>query len=433
MDEEAVLEEARASEYSQLIQVRVPLTQAADAFAMRDASGRIPIVVIPKQLNRVRNEFVALGLLILIGGIVATAFLNAPWSLGLAIPVAIVLLVLGLYRAFVVRIPEGVNALLMRGGRYLKTIGSGTHIIAPYIVVSHLVTRREIPFDVPVVEVPTNDNVRASIDTLFTFRIVDPYKFVYSISADDFDQVFQAACQNELRKHVRQIGVQQVMDLVQQDLAPLREALNGEMDAYGVTISKSTVVFAQPPAEFMRSLEARQLAIVQQAEQAEAQALAQRRQRDTEALLHQEVLARVARQREELAVKFQEAEARRRVIELEAETEALRLAELEARLAANPLAAQYEWESLQLEVARALAGNTRAILQVGDAGDITRAFVLGDLMKFTAPKDAAQIPTRATAVNSPPNTSAAEHPPPEPHPVQSELVKDPINPTEVPL
>ena len=192
-------------DYSQLTQTRVPLDDAADAFATKDASGRIPIVVIPQQLNRIRNELVGLALLVLIGGIVLGIWLNnAATIISVSVVLAAVLLILGIYRSFMVRIPEGVNGLLVKGGRYTKTIGSGTHVIPPRILVSHLVTRREIPFDVPAVEMPTQDNVRVNVDILTTFSITDPYKFVYSISADDFDQVLQATCQDSLRSMVRQ-------------------------------------------------------------------------------------------------------------------------------------------------------------------------------------------------------------------------------------
>lgn len=378
------------SQYTQLIQVQVPLDQAADAFATRDATGRIPIVVVPRQLNRVRNELVAAGVILLIAAAVAGALLDNPSLLPLSIPVALILVALGIYRSFIVRIPEGVNGLLMRGGRYLKTIGSGTHVIPPWILVSHLVTRREIPFDVPVVEAPTKDNVRATIDTLVTFTISDPYRFVYSISADDFDQVFQATCQDEMRALVRQIDSEEVMDISQRDLSEFQETLNADVQPYGISISKITIPFAQPPAEFMRSLEMVKLAAVQRNEQAEQQALAKQRQSDAETLLRQQVIARIERERDELQLLVQQAETRRQVVELEAEAEALRLAKMEERLKAYPLAAQYDWESTQLEVARALAGNTRAVVQIGDASDISRAFVLSDLMRFPPPEESAE-------------------------------------------
>lgn len=391
MEEELVV--GSAPELAQLTQTRVPLDEAGDAFAMRDDTGRIPIVVIPQRLNRIRNELVLLGVAFIIGSVVMGMFLvDALALMSLLFVVGVLLLVLGFYRSFMVRIPEGVNGLLARGGRYTRSIGSGTHVIPPWIAVTHLVTRREIPFDVPVQESITQDNVRANVDTMVTFNIDDPYKFVYSISADDFDQVFQAACQDGLRKIVRSVTSDEVPDLARHDLSELRTILSEAVEPYGITIMKVTITYAQPPLEFLQSQEARKLAALQQAEQAEKQALAQRRQADTDALARQRVIAEVEREREVLQVEIQKAEARRRVVELEAEAEELRLAKLEERLKNYPTAAEWETAGLRLDVARALAGNTRAVLQLGDASDIARAFVVRDTLQGGKDGQPANIP-----------------------------------------
>jgi len=366
--------------YTQLTQVRVPLEEAGEAFATRDASGRIPIVLIPKQLNRVRNEPVIAGVAVFLGGILIHLLFDQPIMIPIGMALAILLIIVGVYRSFIVRVPEGANALLAKGGRYTKTIGSGTHIIRPLIVVTHLVTRREIPFDVPVVAAVTKDNVRAAVDTLVTFNIADPFKFVFSISADDFDQVFQAACQDGLRHLVRGVNAEQVADIAKQDLSGFREELAEGMESYGVQISKITVTFAQPSAEVMASLEARQLASVQQSEQAEKQVLALRRQKDAEDLAHQEVLARVEREKEMLQLKIEEAKLQRQLVELEAETQEFKLAKLEQRLKDYPHAANWIWEGEKLEVSRALAGNTRAVLQVGQANEILSAFTVREML-----------------------------------------------------
>ena len=363
-----------AEDYTQLTQAQVPLDEAAGAFATKDASGRIPIVVIPQRLNRIRNELVGLALLVLVGGVVLGVWLNNAASIiPAAVSLAVVLLILGIYRSFMVRIPEGVNGLLVKGGRYTKTIGSGTHVIPPWILISHLVTCREIPFDVPAVEMPTQDNVRVNVDILITFSISDPYKFVYRISADDFDQVFQASCQDSLRSMVRQISSDEVINLTQNKLNGLLEELGNAIEPYGITVMRINVTYAQPPNDFMQSLESQKLAALQQAEQAEKQALAQRRQTDEDALARQRIIAEVERDKEMLQIQVQQAETRRRIVELEAEAEELRLAKLEERLEKYPNAAQWEVETLQLEIGRALAGNTRALLQIGNAGDIARA------------------------------------------------------------
>jgi regulator of protease activity HflC (stomatin/prohibitin superfamily) len=341
------------SDYTQLMQVRVPLEQADEAFAERDASGRIPIVVVPLRPNRIRNEYVLAGLAVIVAGILFRNIFDLTYLIPIAIFVGLVLVILGIYRSFFLRIPEGVSGLLVRAGKYQKTISSGTHTVPPWFQVSHLVSRREIPFDAPAVEALTRDNVRANVDTLLTFKIEDPYRFIYSISAADFDQVFQAACQDTLRTMVRQINAEQVADMRKSEMLSMIETLNLDLAPYGVVICKVSVTFAQPPAEFVHSQEMRQLAVFQQAEQTEKQFLAVRYQADDEALARQKVIA-------------------------EAENEDYRLRKLEERLNTYPLAAKWEWDSQRLEVSRALAANSRAMLRITNANDIFHSFFVED-------------------------------------------------------
>jgi regulator of protease activity HflC (stomatin/prohibitin superfamily) len=148
---------------------------------------------------------VVAGLAAIVAGAVATASADTALWVGLALPVGAILIFLGIFQAFRVMVPEGANALLLRGGKYYKTLESGLHWVLPYYPVSHLVTCRVIPFDVPAYVSPTLDNVPATVDLLVMFNITDPYKFVYRISADDFDHVFLAACQDALRQTVRSI------------------------------------------------------------------------------------------------------------------------------------------------------------------------------------------------------------------------------------
>src|SRR6266480_4566637 len=370
---------AFAPDYTQLTSVRVPLDQAADAFVSPDASGRTPIVVLTRRQNRISNGSLLIAVLILAGGILWSVLAGNFLLISAAIPLSLVFFVLAIFRSFLVRIPEGAYGLLQQRGKYLRTIESGTQILPPWIVVSHLVTRRIIPFDVPVQEAPTQNNVRSTVQALVTFTISDPYRFVYSVSASDFDQVFQAACQNTMGAMVRQISSDEVNNLTRQDTAELREVLSNASEPYGVKIMKVNIIYAQPPADFVRSQEARQLAMLQQVEQAEQQALTQRKQTDGETLARQAAIARVGRERDELQVQVQKAEIRRRVVELEAQAEELRLAKLQERLQKYRQAAEWEWAGEQLGVARGLASNTHAVVQMGGGStDLAQAFSLRD-------------------------------------------------------
>jgi len=163
-------------------------------------------------------------------------------------------------------------------------------------------------------------------------------------------------------------------------LEGLLEELAEGIRPYGVEITKLSITYAQPPEDFIRLKESLKLVKLQQAEQTEKQILALRRQEDSQALAQQEVIATVERKREELKARYQRSEARREVVKVEAESEEFRLMKLEERLERYPKAADFELELKRLEVARALAGNTRALLQVGSADDIARAFIMRDIM-----------------------------------------------------
>lgn len=356
MDEQQSAPSPPPQDYTQLTQARVPFEEAEEAFSSRDASGRIPIVVIPLKPNRIRNEFVGAGLFVIVAGFLAGRYFGLDYLIPTSIVVGLVLVALGVYKSFFLRIPEGVSGLLIRGGKYQRTVGGGTHVVPPWILVSHLISRREIPFDAPAVEALTKDNVRASVDTLLTFKINDANRFIYSISATDFDLVFQAACQDTLRSLIRQINADQVADLKKQDMEGCIEALNRDLESYGVSVSSVSVTFAQPPADFVQSQEMRQLAVFQQAEQAEKQSLAKHRQADEEALARQKVMA-------------------------EAENEDFRLAKLEARLNAYPQAAKWDWDGQRLGVSRALAANSRAMLRITNASDIFHSFFIEEPME----------------------------------------------------
>ena len=367
----------------QLVQLRVPLDQAADAFAHPDNQGRTPIVVMPLTPSRVQRELLLIGVAAVAVGFLVMTFFGLPSLAPWLIIAGLVLIVVAVWQAFWLTVPEGTTALLTKGGRHVGTRNGGRHLMSPWVGVSHLVTRREIPYDAPVFETPTRDNVRASIDTLITFAISEPYRFVYNITADDFDQVLQATCQDALRSMVRQVTLDRVMDVGRTETDALRDALNTMTEHYGVDVTRVVVTAARPPIDFLRSEEARLLSVVQRAEQTERQALEQRRQADAELLARQQVVARIEREGEELRLQIQQAEARLRVVELETDAETQRLERLEEALRSHPLAAAHELDRSRLEVARALAGNARAVVQLGSPDDIARALMVRDV--FPAP------------------------------------------------
>jgi len=352
----------------QLTQVRVPLEDTAEALATADAAGRLPIVVLPQHALRIRNELVIAGVIALVVGFIIDFELVTRSAV---VGLGGLLIVLGVFRSFQVPVPEGSQAVLLRRGRFYKTLGPGNHIVPPWIIVSHVVTTRETPFDAPSTSIPTRDDVRTNVDILMTFSITSPEKFVFTIAAPDFDQVCQATCQEHVRLMIRDKTSEEVLDMGVAENDRLRKGIGEALATYGVEVVRVVLTHVLPPMEFIASRESRRLAAVQRAEEEERHALAVVRQSDAEKLDRQRI------------------SARREAIELEAANEVARLERLESRIREYPNAMHWDVESQRLEVARALAANTRAMVQVGPMGDVAASLLMHTLPENGTPPPAA--------------------------------------------
>jgi regulator of protease activity HflC (stomatin/prohibitin superfamily) len=364
-----------APSYVQLTQQRVRLRRAAETFATPDDAGRYPIVVLVKQGGRFQVE------VILVAAAVAAAAVLLPLGPILTVVglvAAVALFLAGSARAVLTPVPEGTQAVLAERGRFLRVTGPGVQRVPPTVTVTHLVTTREIPFGTLVRAIPTADDVRVDIEVLFTFKIEDPGKFVYNTTAPDFDAVCLGSAQATVREIARSIKSEGVLDMVGRESEVIRDALSSALELYGVRVTRVLVVRVDPPPDFLATREARRLAMIRTSQQEEQAGLDRRVQADRDALARQEAQARAEREMEKAELA---AAIRRRKIELEAGTEALRLEKLQERLARFPDAVRWDWAGERLKVARKLAGNSRAMLQIGGTGDVADVLAAGAFME----------------------------------------------------
>jgi len=354
----------------QLTQVRAPLEDAAQVLTTTDAEGRQPIVLVPLRASRIRMDIVFVGLILLAVAMLVdiTPALRAAGGL-----LGVALIVVGVLRALFVSVPEGAQAVLLQRGRFVNRVGPGVQFVRPGIIVSHMVTTRDTPFDAPSADVATSDDVRVNIDLLVTFRIIAPERFVFGISTSDFDQFLQATCQEAARTLVRSKASTEILDLGDADIERVRAHIGSRLDPYGVEVVRVVLTHVIPPAQFVASHEARRLASLQRAEEEELHALEVLREADREALARQQIRAR----REEL--------------ELEAENEAGRIERLEDLLRRHPAAMNWDFDSERLGVARALAANGRAFLHVGNATDVSSALLMQTHRQEPAADDGAAV------------------------------------------
>lgn len=334
----------------QLTEASARPADAVDVLETADAYGRVPVVVRIHHMPPVRFEALLIAAVLLASGVIIPIGIELR---GLLVLGAIVAVLAGLANRLVLRIPAGSVGLVMKGGRHRTTLADGIHRVAPNAVLTHVVTTRELGFDVPVTEVPSADGVGVTVDVLLTLGISDHAKLVYNITTGDLDQLLHAISQDAVRTLVRETAALDALDLGDAAAERLRSVIDGKLAAYGVVVRAVTFTRIQLPAAIGASLEARRLAAVQLAEEEESHTLNLRRLSDRAML--------VAR----------EQEARQHAVELEAAAEATRLEALEKRLAKFPKAAAYDLETGRLRVAQQLAGNSRAVVNLGGSDLVT--------------------------------------------------------------
>lgn len=365
---EAAGEESWAPPHLQLTErIATPL-QAAQAMERPDSLGRVPVVV--RVLRQPPIQPLALGAAAALGALALLVPAIGLFTV-LLIVGAVIALVVGFISRLFVRVPPTAVGLVAKGNRHWKTFAPGVHLVSPFVMLTHLVTTRQVAFDVPVQQVRASDGVGVDVDVILTLKIADPVAFVYAISSSDSDQLVQAVALDSVRTLIRQVGSLEVLDLDAADGDRLREAIDARVSTYGLRVAAAAFTRVQLPVELTGSLEAQRLAVIQVAEEAESFALEQRRLADRASLV------------------AQEEDLRRAAVEFEAAAEAIRLAKLEERITANPVGARYDLELERLKVARKLAKNSRVVMSLNGSDLVSDLLAAAESTASAAPEPAA--------------------------------------------
>ena len=149
---------------------------------------------------------------------------------------AVAAVLVGIVSRLFIRIPPGSVGLVVKAGHHDHVLTDGIHRVSPVLALTHVVTTREIAFDVPVSEVRSSDGVGVNVDALLTLRIADPVKFAYSITTGDLDQLLHGATQDALRTMIRGVPALTTLDLGSAEADVLRATIDAKLEPYGVDV-----------------------------------------------------------------------------------------------------------------------------------------------------------------------------------------------------
>jgi len=152
-------------------------------------------------------------------------------------------------------IPTGCYCLMQRFGRDVGIAPPGGSLKPPFYRIAYVVTQQSCTYNAPVLECPTSDNVRVSVDMVITFMIRDPSKFVYKLGAVHFDQLLSGAVDEGIRLLVRSQSHQTVRTLRGNRADSMLASLNEKFAESGVVFSNCTITAVVLPEALEQSLE----------------------------------------------------------------------------------------------------------------------------------------------------------------------------------
>ena len=162
--------------------------------------------------------------------------------------------VLNLWKNSYVMIPDGCQALITRFGRVVATVDAGrTYILNPWNRVGYIVnTVKEYPYNAPIREAPTVDQVNASVDLFLQFRINDPREFIFSLGGvNGFSEKLQNAISEQTRALIYSNRAEDIYDLVGESTNELLGSLN-EQFMPAVEFVNANITHAEASAQNYR-------------------------------------------------------------------------------------------------------------------------------------------------------------------------------------
>lgn len=233
--------------------------------------------------------------------------------------------------------------IIQRLGRYKETLTAGLNFIVPffdepkaiykkvivnyrdgnsssYMQKSTRIDLRETVCDFPRQSVITKDNVSISINAVLYFQIVNPEKAVYGV--ENLYEAIEKLTQTTLRQLIGKMELQETLTSRDKINSELRETIDSASDKWGVKVNRIELQDITPPAD------------IQNAMDKQMKAEREKRAMIYEAEGEKESSIRIAEGKKEAAIRQAEAEkesailraegiAHARMVEAEAEKEAI--------------------------------------------------------------------------------------------------------------
>jgi regulator of protease activity HflC (stomatin/prohibitin superfamily) len=173
---------------------------------------------------------------------------------GLAVVVAIFVLVVITLGKGVRLVPQGYKWVVQRLGKYHSTLNPGLNIIIPFIdSVAYKATTKDIVLDIPSQEVITRDNAVIIANAVAYINIISPEKAVYGV--EDFRIAIQTLVQTTLRSIIGEMDLDDALSSRDRIKAHLKNSISDDISDWGITLKTVEIQDINPSRTMQHAME----------------------------------------------------------------------------------------------------------------------------------------------------------------------------------
>ena len=157
-------------------------------------------------------------------------------------------------------VPQRMEFIVERLGKYSKTLGAGFHILVPFLDrVAYKRSLKEVVIDVQSQTCITADNISIAVDGVLYMQVMDSKKSAYGI--DNYELAAAQLAQTSLRSVIGKIELDKTFEerdaLNQQIVAAIDTAATN----WGVKVLRYEIKDLTPPQTVMQAMEAQMKAV----------------------------------------------------------------------------------------------------------------------------------------------------------------------------
>lgn len=144
------------------------------------------------------------------------------------------------------------RGVVLRLGKYSRTLNPGFRVIIPYIDRMIKVDVRTTPMDIPKQEVITRDNVTVNVDAVVYARVIDAKKAV--LETTNYQYATSTFAQTALRDVTGNFDLDQLLSERDQISSQIREIVDTQTDKWGIDIESVKLQNIELPSDMKRAM-----------------------------------------------------------------------------------------------------------------------------------------------------------------------------------